>query len=313
VGKSNLRPGTIEEFFGWINERHKIYERRASGESRPWTRDIIMRDYKFTNVFRELDRGTVMLREQVSKKLGELTSMAVLTLEQGYELEVLNTVLYRMINWVGTFEDCGFIGVGKTWEDSQEFSPAEHFEAWIVKARDRERRGDKVFTSAHMTVGKAGCSKLDTVIETMWEVIGDLQDHATNLRCCTALSEAAEYIQAQKWYGVGPFINYEIVSDLRWSLLDPATDKLTWANIGPGCKRGLLRLELPVELESLRKLHEMAPAHLKKHVMKHYGPDAVWPPFELREIEHSLCEFDKLSRARHGTGRPKENFNGRGT
>jgi hypothetical protein len=36
-----------------------------------------------------------------------------------------------------------------------------------------------------------------------------------------------------------------------------------------------------------------------------------WPPFEIREIEHSLCEFDKHQRCLQGQGRPRQRFAGR--
>jgi hypothetical protein len=30
-----------------------------------------------------------------------------------------------------------------------------------------------------------------------------------------------------------------------------------------------------------------------------------WPAWEMREVEHSLCEFDKYERVRRGEGRPR--------
>jgi hypothetical protein len=50
-------------FWYWISERHSIFLRRQEGKPKPWTDDPILRDYKFTNPFRENDRGTVWLRE----------------------------------------------------------------------------------------------------------------------------------------------------------------------------------------------------------------------------------------------------------
>jgi hypothetical protein len=35
------------------------------------------------------------------------------------------------------------------------------------------------------------------------------------------------------------------------------------------------------------------------------SPYAQWPRWEMREVEHSLCEFDKYSRVRSGEGRPR--------
>jgi hypothetical protein len=33
-----------------------------------------------------------------------------------------------------------------------------------------------------------------------------------------------------------------------------------------------------------------------------------WPKWELREVEHTLCEFDKFERTRLGEGRPRGVF-----
>ena len=44
----------IEKFYDWINERHAIYLARVRGDSPPWTQDPILREYKFTNPFREM-------------------------------------------------------------------------------------------------------------------------------------------------------------------------------------------------------------------------------------------------------------------
>lgn len=47
------------EFFRTMFERQMIWKRRFLDQKpRPWTDDPILRDYKFTNVYRELDRNS---------------------------------------------------------------------------------------------------------------------------------------------------------------------------------------------------------------------------------------------------------------
>ena len=60
---------------------------------------------------------------------------------------------------------------------------------------------------------------------------------------------------------------------------------------------------------SAKTLHVAAKNHLEPHVLKHYFNQA-WPPFEMREIEHSLCEFHKYEKARLGIGQPKQKLKG---
>lgn len=50
------------DFFAFARERHATYLRRQSGAPEPWTDDPILRKFRFTNVFRELDRTTVWFR-----------------------------------------------------------------------------------------------------------------------------------------------------------------------------------------------------------------------------------------------------------
>lgn len=50
-------------FIAFVIERYRIYERRAAGKPQPWTKDPILKQYKFCNVYRELDRVTMWLAE----------------------------------------------------------------------------------------------------------------------------------------------------------------------------------------------------------------------------------------------------------
>jgi hypothetical protein len=110
---------------------------------------------------------------------------------------------------------------------------------------------------------------------------------------------------------VGNFVGYEIACDLRFTpLLKNATDIFTWANLGPGAKRGLTRLNMTPGHTAMVELFKMAPKYLSDSVMLHVGGSNEWPPFEVREIEHSLCEFDKYIRAKSGEGRPRMRYDG---
>jgi hypothetical protein len=46
------------EFIKFVIARHAIYVARKSKREWPWTKDPILRQYKFCNIYRELDRVT---------------------------------------------------------------------------------------------------------------------------------------------------------------------------------------------------------------------------------------------------------------
>jgi len=287
VSRFDLEPATIRDLFYWINERHLIWCRRRDGVPPPWTKDEILQTWKFTNVFRELDRGTIALRKMIPDAPDELV--------------LFNIVWYRMLNWVEHAEDPGFVYA---------------LPALTERLREKKRAGEKLFTSAHMTVGRTGEDKIETMIRSFEDIWLCKEDLCDDLLQEGTLENA--FRSVQQFYGIGPFIAYEIACDLRFHLLQEAPDILTWANIGPGCKRGLQRLGMPVHLDSLKELWERAPHELRPHLFPHYPGEGRlinvptrYPPFELREIEHSLCEFDKYMRVKTGAGHPREYFNAR--
>lgn len=274
-----VTPGsaTIDSFFDFMNRRHDIFLKKERGDPWPWTTDPIFQEFRFTNVYRELDQGTLWLRHMLPTDTKDPWFI------------VFNVIWYRMFNW---------------WEHARDIGAVDCVEYLADRIHRRKAAGFKLFTSAHMTVGKAREAKEDTMLRSLREIWDD-QDRIT--RCMNFYERMEDMFDVvTEYFGIGKFIGYEIVTDLRhypalWKNETPL-DLNDWANIGPGCKRGLIRLDLAEDsLTSLRYLLHRSPEFL-----------ADWmPKLELRDIEHSLCEFDKYERARLGQGRPKERYHGR--
>ena len=295
MSKNEIEAGHAfeEEFWYWINERHQIYLKKTAGLKKPWTEDPILQNYKFTNAFRELDRGTIALRLMCAPEMEKP--------RPDLGLVAWNIIWYRMFNWYEHAKDIGFM------TDYCELAD---------RLRKKDMRGDQVFTNAHMTVGIAGEPKVDTMLKTLEKVFKNRYEIVVLCQESCRLEVVFDFLR-DKYLGIGKFISYEMVSDFRWydGLLMHADDILTWANIGPGCKRGLRRLGMTEDIKSLLHLYDVAEEKLGPHVRMHHPSgaeplDPHLPPFELREIEHSLCEFDKYQRVATGAGRPRQRYNG---
>jgi hypothetical protein len=125
----------------------------------------------------------------------------------------------------------------------------------------------------------------------------------------------------ESFHGWGGFLAYEVATDLRHTrYLCDAPDIMTWANPGPGAKRGLNRLfgrPLKQEVSRSQAIEEMQailswslkdmPTWVRSDAkdFKRYPK----PRLEMRDIEHSLCEVDKYLRVQTGAGRPRAKFN----
>lgn len=291
-----LQKAKIQEFFRFIEERHSIYDRRSAGQPWPWTTDPILQTYKFTNVLRELDKGTVWYREHIREPYAQ-------------HLELFfNTAVYRRHNYIGTAEALGFI------EDYSEPKRRDYVEMMM----QRRARGEQIFTGAYMTCGTIRRPDgtipptkteqiFDIAFGVLWEKREELAPHPLD-----TLEEAFNRFKAGKVPGFGDFLIYEVISDLRWTrYLQNATDILSWANPGPGAQRGIMRLAgQPVKSIPKPKRDEcIAAMRLLVGIQYDYLRYTLsFPVMEARDIEHSLCEWDKYQRVTYGEGKMRSKF-----
>ena len=272
-------------FWYWITERHDIYLRRKT-LTKPWTKDRILQQYKFTNAFRQLDKGTIALRKMV-EKYPSADSSSIL----------FNVWWYRLFNWHEHAELCGFV---------------TDFAELVSYMTMRHETGKRVFTNAHMTTGVSCEDKYVSYLRAAREAF----DNAENVHKVWRNSSMEDtFARLRRYYMVGPFVAYEIVCAMRFLVPPAPIDVDDWANLGPGARRGLIRLGLLSPSRTGKQAQELGLAAMKDLLAeaKETLPERVLEaevPFELREIEHSLCEFDKYERVRRGEGKPRLKYDG---
>jgi len=271
----------MQTFFYWVNERHRIYLNRQAGKPKPWSSDPIFQQYKFTNAFRQLDKGTEWLTNFIAPHLNE---GAIL---------LFNIAWYRLFNWTGTGDRVGWV---EKWNKKQ-------FQEILEKAFADD---EQVFTGSHIIRGFKGQSKISSmcdVLGLLWDNLDETYQRVAGNTLQNAFNEMLEYPL------IGGFLGYEIVTDLRHTpMLENAPDIMTWANAGPGAMRGLGRIWPEIKfrhkqdacLKGMRELLEVSPQYLEPHV----------PKLEMRDIEHSLCESDKYRRVRDDGGRCRNKYPG---
>lgn len=291
-------------FLYWIRERHRIHVRRHKEKMpKPWTDDEVLQSYFFTNPFRENDKTTRWFRVQVRKPL------------QDKRVVLMATIIFRWFNLINTGRALKQYTPRPRGRRGDSYGLLTN---WNEKAAVKLLRGlneeGPVFTGAFMIKagnGEPGCKipQICSCIQNVWINRQQLLDEWDR----GELSTLQDFHKRLcKFYGMGKFMAYEAVTDLRHTMfLRGAPDINTWANPGPGCRRGLFRLEggtpgmdphIKVD-DPVGKMQELLKLANRKL-------PADIPRLEMREVEHSLCEFDKYERARTGTGRMKRVYNG---
>ena len=131
---------SVDGFYNYINERHAIYLKRSIGEAFPWTEDEILQTYSFCNVYRELDKVTVWIRENWKEPYADHPNLP------------FAMAVARQINWPDTLQEIGF---------------PEHWNPERVKAimQGRLDRKEKVYTGAYMLTGTLGGTKVEQTID----------------------------------------------------------------------------------------------------------------------------------------------------
>lgn len=281
----------VEDFFSFARERYQIKLKREAGEPGPWTTDPILQAYRFCNIFREDDKTTRWFRSHITKPLGN-----------DWPRQYMAAVIFRWFNKIETGELLKDLLLG-SW-DTEEARRRLYRRVSLEKV--------PILGAAYMIKSPPGMNKVDGLLQCIDAVRERHMDLVAGIFNHQTLQRAHEELVEFPY--LGSFMAYEIVTDLRHTpVLWNAKDVDTWAAAGPGAARGLCRV-MGVPLGTYRyqsaKDQELLLKGMQRLLAFSRGGlwPAEWPRWEMREVEHTLCEFDKYERARLGEGTPKQRF-----
>lgn len=274
----------LDQFFAYSRERYRVFLRREEGEPWPWTEDPALRQYRFCNVFREDDKTTRWFRENIRDPLRD-------------QLQVFEATL--AFRWFNRIE------VGELLKDLL-------LNGWDTEeARRRLGKFPKPHvTGAYMINTMAAPNGIGKTNGVLWCIAKNLERNglAEQVAVQGSLQGAHQaLVEHGKGKSLGAFYAYEIVTDLRYtSMLEAAPDVDTWCNLGPGAMRGLGRiLGSGVDHFSVGSQRDQYEAlALCREILAESRDNenwpSKWPKWEMREVEHGSCEFDKYERAKEG-------------
>lgn len=272
-----------QELFNFIRERYGIWERRRDGLPKPWTKDPILQQYRFCNVYRELDTVTVWIRENWREPNAADPNL-------WFAMTVA-----RMFNLPTTLAAIGY--------------PVPFKGERVRKiVRDIQAEGRNAFSAAYMIrcdCQQPGKTKVDYLVDKVFTPMWKARKTITlttleNLQCSLV-----------PFYGMGSFMAGQVVADTKFSkALKNAPDWWTFAAPGPGSLRGLnyvcgLEFNAHWRVEDwIAKLAELQ-AEIDPLVKK-----AGMPRISAQDLQNCLCEMSKYQKVKLGFGRPKQRYSG---
>jgi hypothetical protein len=266
----------VQRFVAVMKERHAIYMRRQQGLLRPWTDDPILQQFRFCNIYRELDRVTIWITEHWREPHRDDPDL-------WFAMSVA-----RFVNWPDTLAELGY---PVPWE-------ADRF---LAVAHARKERGEVCFGPAYNISNNGSkapkAEHLDHVVfAPLWSPL-----RRKSLRPRDDDSLLSFYGRLKKMNGLGSFMAAQVVADIKYvAPLRHARDWMTFAAPGPGSKRGLNRiLGRPVDAHWTDEAWHFQLLKFREVI----GPLFTEAGLELshaQDTQNQLCEFDKYERRREG-------------
>lgn len=292
----------------WI-ERHRVYLRRyVQDQPKPWTSDPALRNYRFCNIYRELDTVSQWIIKNVIKPYADNDNLWFML------------AVSRLINWPETLQDLKTDG---SWPVTS-FKPDKMYKT----LKERKERKEKIITGAYIVnsvfpadANPKDSSKIGYIpycgLAGLWDKRKELEQ--------AAHSSMEDFVNTMtKCHGWGAFMAYQVAVDLSYSKkwLGKAPDINTFTSPGPGTTRGMNRILFGSKTVKLKGKELNAPMqNLRKEMNKLARvmvPKKLWTDdfktgfaeLSLSNVSNCLCETDKYFRIVSGEGEPRSRYAG---
>lgn len=289
-----LNNENLDLFWKYIIERYRIYLKKKNGEEYPWTQDPILLKWKFTNVFRETDPGTLFVINNI-----------IPNLSFDFENLLFNIIIYRIYNKIETFK---YIG-------NQKINNYD-IETLEKSLREIVNNGNKVFTNAFIVPSyRFICPEKDKIgrscilIDKIKNIIPIISENILSKK-----NSEYTFTEILKLPGIGKFLSYQICVDLGYWNTDIFNEDV-FVIAGPGCINGLNKLFI----DKKKLSYEECISYLVKKQyegfqsnnidINSFFKDRENSYLNLMSIENCLCEISKYLKVYYNEGRARNKYN----
>lgn len=281
-----LSPLTLDDYLYWVEERHKIYNRRRDGLPYPWTEDPVLGNRKYCNVFRVLDKWSqYSIRELYSDPEATAEDMLfrsiffrLTTRSEPWDIFDLQHGRYPLL------EDLLDGRLDETWSNFVD-SGGKFFSGGVYRV--------------NVPRGAKGVRKHTYFLDTIREAFeSDLFDRFDEVETATEKLRVLQTIPR-----IGPFLSQQILTDFGYTRYGKDFEN-DFVEIGPGSTRGLQRLGYGIKTpqESMRELQKIVQSELPDVYVELPSGNRRAP--SVMDIQNTLCETDKYARLYNGEAKP---------
>ncbi len=284
------------DFFQFVYKRQLIwYKRFFLKQDYPWTDDPVLKTYKIINMYRELDKCTVYLIEELKDIKDRKTIL-------------LNVIFYRFFNLMNLYEDLSITPFSQL--DS-------NLKDKLLITFNELRKTRSIFNNAYLISSGGKGIKHEHILNNIFQI--DFKLLIENIDASQTPEGSFSYLVELPM--VGPFLACEIWTDLTYFnwFKQKWTDN-DFVNIGPGAKWGLeilygklsrkklnekLYYLYELQKEILPTIHQKLSEKLSWQEIAYKQAYSNYPFLSITNIEGALCEFRKYWRLQDGKGKKR--------
>ena len=273
----------LERLTAYIEERYFVFlEKETNPNLWPWSRDPILREFRFGNVFRGLDRGTIWLKNNIID----------LHRDDGVVL-LFNVLAYRIFNSIPTSENLGYF---REWDE----------QVVIEKLKSKRDAGEPVFGRMSMVgARKDRIERACSVLDNFWKDLDSIYEGLPN----TLEGANKHLMKFDGMRGAAGFnaLAYEVSCDLTYTgVLEFAPDRMSWPGRSFQIDRGfktVFKQKYKRESEYVDMM-----GWLLRYVNNEFKALGYIPILEMCDLCASLRGFYVYEQVRFGQGRARSRY-----
>ncbi|WP_226805511.1 nucleotide kinase domain-containing protein [Agriterribacter humi] len=272
-----------DTYWKFASERQNIFFNRIEKPMQhPWTKDFVLRNFKFTNAYRVSDRVSQYLISNIIQNGN-----------QNIDEVFFRIILFKLFNKI------------ETWEYLQKqvgelFYSDFKFERYSEALALLKLRGQAIYSNAYiMASGKSSFNheyKHDNHLRLIQAMMQD--SIARKLQECNSMKQAYEILL--KFPTIGSFLAYQYVTDINYSNITMFSE-MEFVKAGPGAKDGIRKCFSDYGDYSEEDIIKLV-CETQENEFERLGLEfkTLWGRrLQLIDCQNLFCEVDKYSRVVH--------------
>ena len=289
-GRTLRTTPVFEEYWRFASERQAIFCRRLVGAAPPWTENVILRTYRFTNPYRASDRVSQFLIRNV-----------IYQGDPSPEEVVFRVILFKFFNRIETWE----LLVNKVGPPSwRNFNLDRYNNVLDVASESGERLYSAAYIMPNPPFGRVRKHTNHLILIARMMTAGI----ASQIMAAKSLQQVFQILRS--FPSIGDFLAFQYAIDLNYSEM-LSFSEMDFVFAGPGARSGIRKSfgDAPgLSKEDL--IREVTNAVPREFAFRGLGFRTLGGrPLQLIDCQNLFCELDKYARAAYpefaGNGRTR--------